>query len=440
MKKLLLGIVLMVALGVSGVYAQDAVPNRIDLLRPDAPALAHHGSYAIGVRTLELVHADQVDIVNTVAGGENVMYDRPLTVEVWYPSEVEAGTPPTPYTNVSTRDVALTTTLIGRAVRDAQPMSVGAPYPLIIVSHGYPGNRFLLAHLAENLASKGYVVASIDHTDSVYTDQAAFGSTLLNRSLDQLFVLNSLEEMGASSSDSFLAGLVDTDTVGMIGYSMGGYGVVNVIGGGYTEASVGYSWGTPNGLLAQRQAGNADYEATFDARIKAAIAIGPWGMETGFWDAEGLKGIRTPILFMAGSLDNVSGYTNGTRAIYEASVNADRYLLTFESASHNAAAPYPVPHELVTAGSESYSHYMDPVWDTVRMNNIAQHFATAFFGVYLQEDETLGEYLNVTEYAFDGVYDVDAEGNPTDAHTYWAGFPNWSGFGLRLEHALPASE
>ena len=83
---------------------------------------------------------------------------------------------------------------------------------------------------------------------------------------------------------------------------------------------------------------------------------------------------------------------------------------------------------------------MDPVWDTVRMNNIAQHFATAFFGLHLQQDETLGEYLNVIEYAFDGVYDVDADGNPTDAHTYWAGFDNWSGFGLRLEHVTPAGE
>ena len=285
MKKLLLGIVLMVALSFSAVQAQDAMPNRIDLLRPDAPDLAHHGSHAIGVRTVELVHADQVDVVNTVAGGENAMYDRPLTLEVWYPADVPADTPPTPYTDVSTRDVTLTTSLIGRAVRDAQPMSEGTPYPLIIISHGYPGNRFLLAHLAENLATKGYVVASIDHTDSTYTDQAAFGSTLLNRSLDQLFVLNSLAEMGASSSDSFLAGVVDTNTVGMIGYSMGGYGVVNVVGGGYTEASVGYTWGTPNGVLAQRQDGNPEYEASLDERIKAVSAIGPWGMEAGFWDA-----------------------------------------------------------------------------------------------------------------------------------------------------------
>ncbi|NND89400.1 MAG: hypothetical protein HKN42_00950, partial [Granulosicoccus sp.] len=41
----------------------------------------------------------------------------------------------------------------------------------------------LLSHLAENIASQGYVVASIDHTDSTYRTQTSFGSTLRNRSL-----------------------------------------------------------------------------------------------------------------------------------------------------------------------------------------------------------------------------------------------------------------
>ena len=77
-------------------------------------------------------------------------------------------------------------------------MPAAGPYPLLIISHGYPGNRFLLSHLAENLASKGYVVASIDHTDSTYSDQAAFGSTLLNRPLDQLFVLNEMARLNGS--------------------------------------------------------------------------------------------------------------------------------------------------------------------------------------------------------------------------------------------------
>jgi hypothetical protein len=68
--------------------------------------------------------------------------------------------------------------LTGRAVRDAPPHASDAPYPLVIVSHGYPGNRFLLSHLSENLASKGYVVAAIDHTDSTYAHQKRAGAVL----------------------------------------------------------------------------------------------------------------------------------------------------------------------------------------------------------------------------------------------------------------------
>ena len=69
------------------------------------------------------------------------------------------------------------------------------------------------------------------------------------------------------------------------------------------------------------------------------------GHAGGFWDAEGLKGIRTPVMFVAGSNDETSGYEKGTRAIYQGAVNADRYLLTFINANHNAAAPIPAPAE-----------------------------------------------------------------------------------------------
>ena len=60
------------------------------------------------------------------------------------------------------------------------------------------GNRFLMSHLGENLASKGFVAVSIDHKDSTYDDQKAFGSTLYNRPFDQLFVLNEIDRLGAA--------------------------------------------------------------------------------------------------------------------------------------------------------------------------------------------------------------------------------------------------
>lgn len=407
--------------------------NRIDMVRPDAPELAAFGVFTPGVRTLELVNPDQLDIVNAQPGEPTPRYDRPLVVEVWYPADAPASAPGEHAFTVLTRDGVTTATLYGSAQRAAPPLLSDVPYPLVILSHGYPGNRFLLSHFGENLASKGYVVASIDHTDSTYADQAAFGSTLLNRPLDQLFVIDEVARL-AADEESFLAGLVDAERSAIVGYSMGGFGALNAVGGGFTEASVGFGFAPPNEALRARQAGQPEYLASLDERVRAVIAIGPWGMPAGFWDAEGLAGIRTPVLFMAGSVDDVSGYEQGVKAIFEHTVNAERYLLTFVHANHNAAAPIAAPREV---GAATYGHYADAVWDTTRMNNVAQHFATAFLGIHLQSDASLVPYLELVEDAADGVVARDDDGEPTPEHTYWQGFGNRTAVALRFEQARP---
>ena len=416
-----------------------AQENRIDTIRSDAPELAPYGKFNMGVKTLKLAHAKQLDIVKFKTGEAMPVYDRPLTVEVWYPAKLAAGQAAQGQYRAITRDGKTEVTLVGRAVRDATPDSAAGPYPLLIISHGYPGNRFLLSHLAENLASKGYVVASIDHTDSTYDNQAAFGRTLLNRPLDQLFVLNEMARL--NGSDPLLKGMINADQTGLIGYSMGGYGVVNAVGGGFTAASVGFSWGTPAGALAERQAGNAKFNASMDKRIKAAVVFGPWGWNAGFWDAAGLAGIKTPIMFLAGSVDVTSGYAPGVRNIYEASVNAPRYLLTFENAGHNAGAPMPAPKETWTpVASLNFvpgEHYSDPVWDNVRMNNISQHFSTAFLGKFLKSDSKMDEYLKLVENSKDGKFSAEKDGKLKADHTYWKGFAANTAVGLRLEQRTP---
>jgi predicted dienelactone hydrolase len=418
-----------------GVAAQN---NRIDSVSPSAPELAAPGPYAIGVTTLRVTDKNRPDILNTKEGGPVARYDRALMLEVWYPAALAAGQRPGGEYRVITRDPNVLATLYGQAVRDAAPAT--GPFPLVIISHGYPGNRFLMSHIGENLASKGYVAASIDHKDSTYDDQQNFASTLYNRPFDQLFVLDEIDRLSRRGSQSVLAGVVDASRTGLIGYSMGGYGVVNVIGGGYS-AKPRFQNVPPNQMLAERGAANPAFQRSRDPRIKAAIAIGPWGMQSGFWDAEGLQGIRTPVMFVAGSVDDVSGYEKGTRAIYEAAVNADRYLLTFINANHNAAAPYPAPRESFAAADPgrppSYSHYADAVWDTVRMNNILHHFATAFFGVYLKGEPGTQSYLDVVPHGKDAVFAVDRDGTPAAAHTYWKGFKRGTAVGLILERSRP---
>lgn len=423
------------------IAAGAATANPINTQLPNAPELAAYGELPVGVRQFELVNPDQIDIlaIDPAADIPATLprYDRPLTVEMWYPAAPDA----TGSTELKAylRDGTTEVTLSGTAMRDAAPAATQTPYPLVILSHGYPGNRFLMAHLAENLASKGYVVAAIDHTDSTYRTQAAFGSTLVNRPLDQLFVLEEMAQMGAEGGA--FAGLIDADNTAIIGYSMGGYGAIITAGGGVTEDSVGYGWGGPHGTLGIHQAGTPGHGALPDSRIKTAVAIGPWGMNTGFWDAEGLAGVQIPMLFIAGSQDETSLYETGVRAIWENVSAVETALLTYVNAGHNAAAPMPAPAESfyfnADKGFDISEHYSDPVWNTARMNNIAQHFVTAWLDERLKGETGKGAYLDLVPNSNDGVYSLREDGSEAPDHSYWKGFAKGTAKGLMFEVKAP---
>lgn len=430
-------LVLLAAAALAGAPLTARQANRIDTVTPMAPDLAAYGPSAVGVRTVATVDRGRVDVLATTAGGATARADRPLTLEIWYPATLAAGQAPGGEYRTIARDPAMPVVLRGRAVRDATP-AAGGPYPLVVISHGYPGNRLLMSHLGENLASKGYVVASIDHTDSTYAEVKAFASTLYNRALDQHFVIDEMARLGAARSGHALAGLVDASRTVVIGYSMGGYGVVNLVGGGYRREAASFAGAPPNQLLLDRAAGTPSYDASRDPRVKAAVAIGPWGMHVGYWDAAGLAGISVPMLFVAGSVDSVSGYEKGTRAIFERAVHSNRYLLTFHGANHNAAAPMPAPAEAYAYSealkSYPFEHYADAVWDTVRMNNVLQHFVTAWVDLYLKDDRAKQSYFDVVTHGRDAVWATDRDGTPQPTHTYWKGFRRGTATGLSLEH------
>ncbi|MGL5011726.1 MAG: alpha/beta hydrolase family protein [Paracoccaceae bacterium] len=366
--------------------------NRIDLIRPDAPALAALGPHPVGVRSLPLVDPGRIDILNTTET-QLAHYDRPLPVELWYPA-IPGTRPGTTYTTLL-RDGHRTIQLHGRAARDAAPAP--GPFPLVIISHGYPGNRMLMSHLGENLASKGYVVVSIDHTDSTYADKAAFGATLYNRPLDTAFVMEAM------------APHADITRTAIIGYSMGGYGSLISGGAGLAEAAMAEDVVPPQGLLRRH------LTPTVDARLKAIVPIGAWGRQYGAWNADGLAGLRVPAFIIAGSADAVSGYDDGMRLMFTESTGTDRHLLTFIDAAHNAGAPIPAPWEAWEPSPHldfmPFNHYGDAVWDNVRMNNITQHYLTAFLGLHLKGDAGMAEYLSDD----------------------WLGFPEGTARGLRLE-------
>jgi predicted dienelactone hydrolase len=349
-------------------------PNRIDLQRPDAPPLAAPGPFGVGVETLELVNPSQPDVMAALAG-KTVRYDRLLVVEHWYPAVAGTGKV-VPYRTLL-RDGRTEVTLQGSAARGAHALP--GQFPLVILSHGFPGNRMLMSHLGENLASKGYRVAAVDHLDSTYGDAAylggqAFGSTLVNRPLDTAFV----------------AGALGGDSVAIVGYSMGGYGALISGGAQIARAALTSERAGPVAPLWAQHC-----ETLADPRLKAIVTFGPWGRQMGLWDAEGMAELSVPLLVIAGGRDDVSGYDNGMRLIFDEAVGVERHLLTFEGAGHNAGAPFPAPLEswapVPWLDFVPFEHYSDRVWDTVRMNNIAQHYVTGFLDRHLKGVATILE-------------------------------------------------
>ncbi len=82
-------------------------------------------------------------------------------------------------------------------------------------------------------------------------------------------------------------------------------------------------------------------------------------------------------------------------------------------------------------GWAPFAHYADAVCDTVRMNNILQHFAVAFLDTHLKGEDR-SAFLTLVEYGRDGVWSVQ-NGARTPAHTHWEGFTQASAVGLRFE-------
>jgi predicted dienelactone hydrolase len=392
---------------------------------PNAPELSARGEYKVGVRTLELINKNQVDVLNSKEGVDP-LYNRHLTVEVWYPAVIQDGEKESiDYQQVmglsnNPKRPLIPFTFKGRALRDALPDSNQGPFPLVIVSHGYPGSRLIFTYLTENLASKGYVVVSIDHMESTFRDLAGFPSTLLNRAKDQLFVLNQMAELGKPFPKNFLSGLVDANNTALIGYSMGGYGVLNAAGAGYGQQILPQFTALSGGSKAIEVRMNSypDYKKTVDARIKAVVAFAPWGMNRNLWDAEGLAGLKVPTFFIAGSQDDVSGYEKGIKAIFLGCVNSDRYLLTYENARHNTAPNPPPPESLKPELVDEYNFYAEPSWSEYRINNINQHFVTAFLGILLKKKD-YQKYLDMNENANDKT---------------WPGFKPRTSVGLQLLH------
>jgi predicted dienelactone hydrolase len=416
------------------------VPSRSGV---DAPELARLGDAAVGVRTLHLIARDQIDALSYDPATKAVVRrDRELSIDLWYPAKVRPGAAPTVYTASFPSEPPappVSFSVPGIAVRDAPALPSAVRYPLVIVSHGYSNDPVAMTWLTENLASKGYVVAAIRHDDPPITDRTKFGQPLLRRPLDIVFVAETLAKTLGDDK------LVDPARVALIGYSMGGYGVLTAAGATFDPAGPPTQL-VPGDLLRPYVRGGAMQNAmsirgTPGVTLRAVVAIAPAGGGTlAAWGAEGLSGITAPLLLIAGDSDRTVDYVTGARAIFDQTTHAQRYLLTFKGAGHSIGLS-PAPAAM-RARLWDQDWFEDPVWRKDRVNGINVHFISAFLDEYVKGDVSRAAYLNVPtpdssrgEWPAAPASAYDAYGAGGASVTFWKGFQRNHAAGLELLQA-----
>ncbi|MGW4913760.1 alpha/beta hydrolase family protein [Streptomyces sp. NPDC004270] len=199
------------------------------------------GPYPVGRRFLHLVDRHRADPWVPTAG------NRELMVSVSYPAR-SAGGPPAAYMTVDEARLLLKARGLDEIVPAATVAGtrthahVSAPpapgrFPLVLLSPGFSMPRSTLTALADDLAGRGYVVASVDHAyESVGTEfpgrriltcaaceqvdtPAEEAAVVLGRAADLSFVIG---ELTSHRRTGVLSRMIDPRRIGIAGHSIGG--------------------------------------------------------------------------------------------------------------------------------------------------------------------------------------------------------------------------
>jgi predicted dienelactone hydrolase len=266
---------------------------------------------------------------------------------------------------------------------NAEPDLSGAPYPLILTDHD-SGLYLFQSHLA----SHGFVMAIVDPQG--FSNEMPWNNYVIDVPHDFLFVL----DMFTSNPPEGLGDVLDTNRVGVGGYSSGGL----------FSLALGGARINPEFYLSQcAQAPSLDFHPRFidveyfcnlserwdefssqvgaeismvseglwqptsDDRILAIMPMAPdsaW-----LYGSEGLAAINLPSLIIAGTDDQLISYELSPCYIYKHLVNSDSILISFIDEQH-----------MMVMKKEIRS----------RIN----HFAVAFFGYYLQGKTDYADYFS----------------------------------------------
>lgn len=321
--------------------------------RVSAVALAEPGSHAVSTRTETLVDLNR--------------NGRELVTEIWYPAE-DTG-----------------------------------PFPLLFYLHGRPGGRLGMAALMAHLASYGYVVAAIERPfDPSFRE-------LVDCPLDVLYALDTFAVL---PSNHALAGLIDTEHVGVIGLSFGGTCALMLSGAQvdpqyYLDSCIPTRGVRDSGhcAMVRRWSQIAAYHelvgltttedglwsALTDDRIKAVILFAPWNGP--LFGARGLSTATVGTLVVGGLQDTSAPFDRDAGFITSHSGAPVRYLLKLEDAGHYVYGLDCERTVLPDEGAVDHRFCAEPE----RLSDVQKaikHLAVTFLGLYVQGRDKGAAYLS----------------------------------------------
>ncbi|GAB4464729.1 MAG: alpha/beta hydrolase [Elainellaceae cyanobacterium] len=269
--------------------------------------------------------------------------------------------------------------------------------PLVVISHGLGSNRLTFSYIARHLASHGFAVAVPEHPGSNTarledlidgivrneTEPAEF----IQRPQDITCLLNTLER------EPGFANLIDTQRVGVVGQSLGGYTAMAIAGAPLDLARLNRECKLDEtlnlSLLLQCRLQNwvLDANNLRDPRVKAIVAINTLG--SSLFGEDGYAALDVPTLIVASGADTVTPALPEQITPFTWLTTRDRYLLLLQNATHFSAIDVPaednvavnLPPEVV-GPNPAIAHYY------IRTASLA------FFQTHLNHDAAYRPFLS----------------------------------------------
>ena len=418
----------------AGAFAQEA-PKPAARPGIDSPELSKLGTYPVGVADVEFVQPGQADLRVDAPNASRI--DRRVPLKIWYPAATTGHG--ISYRTALSGETGVDVPFEVPGIATAGSTAAKGRFPLVVLAHGYGNTPEVLSWLGENLASKGYVVVTPAFRDPPISlrTAAARPGPIARRPLDIAFVTGEAQRRARAGEGIFAS--ADAARTALIGYSMGGYGVLTAAGAPLNPALADMT----RGVLAPYAAGGPKAAELKVTGLKAVVALSPANRfgDAPIWSGDGLAAITTPTLYIVGGQDHVVGYP-AVRALFDQESNAQRYLLTFKEAGHSIGligAPPAMRHSFW-----DLDWFEDAVWRKDRLMAIETHFITAFLDRYVKDDMAKGAYLDGLVVDSDtgtwpgapaGRYTGYSPGAP--AATVWKGFQPSRATGMLFE-AKPA--